>query len=166
MGSNRTAPQVLSYGRLNIFLTESYKRAIKSFTSRIYKGWIVLMLVWPQQIKQKVWICKNILDVCYQNQTHWDHPVGKISIFWHLHGSQHCQVDVTPKQNDITEEDSCQPHNGFNLWTHMSNHHKMHIVKLHLPHLWQDTILRIMIITTTTTYLHLSTILNRRPCHE
>lgn len=32
-----------------------------------------------------------------KNPTHWDHPVGQISVFWHLHGSQHRQVDVAPK---------------------------------------------------------------------
>lgn len=38
-------------------------------------------------------------DLFHQKKTYWDHPVGEVSIFWHLHCSQHGQVNVTPKDN-------------------------------------------------------------------
>lgn len=68
---------------------------------------LVLLLWWPPTYRKHEFENK-IIDLCHHNKTYWDHPVGEVSIFWHLHCSQHCQVDVTPKDNDITEEDSCQ----------------------------------------------------------
>lgn len=57
-------------------------------------------------------------DLFHQKKTYWDHPVGEVSIFWHLHCSQHCQVNVTPKDNDKTDEDSRLTWRSvFNSWT-------------------------------------------------
>ena len=74
-----------------------------------------------QQKEQTAWIWVTALHQ-KANQTYRDHPVGQVSMFWHLHGSQHRQVDVSPDENDMTEEDSCQLQNQFILRTHKSSH--------------------------------------------
>lgn len=58
--------------------------------------WSPSQIVFSASVLTRVRIWKEgICAITGNKTTYWDHPVGQVSIFWHLHRPQHCQVDVT-----------------------------------------------------------------------